>query len=468
MPEKTYDIVIIGSGPGGYVAGIRASQLGLSAAVVEKDKPGGVCLNIGCIPSKSLIHQASLYRSAGELSKMGIGIDTSGFDYGYVQKQSRNAAEGLSKGVQYLLKKNNVEYIQAEATIQADKKVKLSTGGILSTKNIIIATGASSINIPGFPVDEKDILSSTGALFITELPKSMMILGAGAIGIEFAYIFRSFGVEIHIVEMLDRILPLEDNEITTQLERILKADGIRIRTGTKAVSFDTVSSDKTNNSYTVHLQTKDGKEDTISVEKMLIAVGRTPNIENLGLEQSNIQTAKRWIMVNDYYQTSVPGIYAIGDVIDSPQLAHVASKEGEIAVEHIAGLDPEKRIDPDLIPRAVYCEPQTAGFGPTEQTLKDNNVPYKKAIFPYKGAGKAAATHKSKGFVKLLYSPEYKEILGAQILGAEASELIHEILLAKKAELLPEDVARMIHAHPTLSETVMEVMRGAEGWMIHA
>ncbi|MBN2440904.1 MAG: dihydrolipoyl dehydrogenase [Spirochaetales bacterium] len=464
MTEKNYDLIIIGSGPGGYVAGIRAAQLGLSVAIIEKDKAGGVCLNIGCIPSKSLIHQATLVRSTEALSRMGVGIDLSGLQYQYVREQSRSAAEKLSKGVHYLLKKNKVEFIQAEATITSKKTIRLSTNtnGELTAKNIIIATGARPKVIPGFPVDEKDILSSTGALLLTELPGSMMILGGGAIGIEFAYIFQSFGVKVHVVEMMERILPLEDDEVAVHLGKQLKKQGIDIRTSTKAVSYD-----RRNGSFTIQLENAGGKKDSINVDKMLIAVGRSPDISLLDTNPLSIKTEGGCISINDYYETSVPRIYAIGDVINSPQLAHVASKEGEIAVEHIAGLLPEKRINPDLIPRAVYSEPQAAGFGPTEVQLRERNISYKKVIFPYKGAGKATALENTEGFVKILFSPDTKEILGAFIIGSEASELIHEILLAKKAELLPEDVAGMIHAHPTLSEITMEVMRGVDGRMIH-
>lgn len=463
MEEKNYDVVIIGSGPGGYVAAIRASQLGLKTGIAEKEKAGGICLNLGCIPSKSLIHQATLFRSANELSRMGVGIDATGFDYSYVQKQSRVAAEKLSKGVHFLLKKNNIDYFEATASISSTNTVQLSTGESLKAGNIIIATGSRPRGIPNFSIDEKDILSSTGALLLTELPGSILILGGGAIGIEFAYIFNSFGVKIHVVEMLERILPLEDEEAANTLERILKKQGIKISTSTKALSCK-----KEGDTFTVALETISGEKQEVPAEKILIAVGRMPNSEQLYPENLNIKQTKGFIDAGDYYQTSVPGIFAIGDVINTPQLAHVASKEGEIAVEYIAGKNPPARINPDLIPGAVYCEPQVASFGPTEQELKRENKQYKKAVFPYKGAGKATAIKQVEGFVKLLYAGEYKEIISAHIVGAEASELIHQILLAKKAELLPEDVATMIHAHPTLSETVMEVMRGAEGWMIHA
>jgi dihydrolipoamide dehydrogenase len=461
MAGKKYDVVIIGSGPGGYVAGIRASQLGLKTGIIEKEKAGGVCLNLGCIPSKSLIHQATMFRSAKELSRMGVKIDISEFDYSYVQKQSRIAAEKLSKGVLFLLKKNNIDYYDARASIPSNKTVQLSTGERLEVRNIIIATGSSPRSIPNFSIDEKDILSSTGALLLTELPESMVILGGGAMGIEFAYIFNSFGVKVHVVEMLERILPLEDEEASNTLERIFKRRKIKISTSTKAIACT-----KKGNSFTVTLEHSSSERQEIETDKILVTVGRMPNSEQLYPENLNIEKTEGFIDVGDYYQTSVPGIFAIGDVINTPQLAHVASKEGEIAAGYIAGGNPPARIDPDLIPGAVYCEPQVASFGPTEQELKKGSREYKKAVFPYKGAGKATAIKQAEGFVKLLYTGE--KIIGAHILGAEASELIHQILLAKKAEIPPEAVASMIHAHPTLSETVMEVMRGAGDWMIHA
>ncbi|MBN2531765.1 MAG: dihydrolipoyl dehydrogenase [Spirochaetales bacterium] len=458
--SKNYDVVIIGSGPGGYVAAIRASQLGLKTGIAEKEKAGGICLNLGCIPSKSLIHHATLFRSIKELSRMGVKSDITKADYSYIQKESRIAAEKLSKGVHFLFKKNNIDFYRARASILSKNKVQLSTGESLNAKNIIIATGSRPRGIPGFTIDEKDILSSIGALSLTELPGTMLIIGGGAIGIEFAYIFNAFGVKVHVVEVLDRILPREDMEVADTLTRILKRQGIKINTSIKPLSCI-----KKEDSFSVILENDSGEKQEIVTDKILIAAGRIPNSEQLYPEQFVIKQTKGFIDVGDYYQTAESGIFAIGDVIDTPQFAHVASKEGEIAACYIAGNNPPARIDPDLIPGAVYCEPQVGSFGPTEQELKKENIQYKKVIFPYKGAGKAVAIRQVDGFVKLLY--EDKQIIGAHILGSEASELIHQILIVKKAGLLPEDCASMIHAHPTLSETVMEAMRGIDGWMIH-
>jgi dihydrolipoamide dehydrogenase len=457
-----YDVVIIGAGPGGYVAAIRASQLGMRAAVIERDKPGGVCLNIGCIPSKALIHQSEVYRSIEELNQMGIGVDVSKFDYGKAFQKSRKAADTLSKGVTYLLKKNKVDYIQETASVKGPHEVALSDGRTVTGTNIIIATGSRPRTIPGFEFDEKLVLSSDGALMLEKLPSKLIILGGGFIGVEFAHVMNGFGVEVTVVELLEKLLPIEDAETTAVLERSFKKRGISIHTSTKAVSME-----KKGNSVSVALEGPGGEKATIDAEKLLVVVGRAPNTENIGLDAVGIKTEKGFIPVKEYYATQVPSIYAIGDVIATPQLAHVASKEGEIAVEHMAGKDPQPMVNKNLIPSAVYCEPQVASFGYNERTAKEEGISYEKAVFPYRGAGKSVAIAKSEGMVKVLYDPESSEILGAHIVGADATELIHELLLAKSSELLPGDIAQMIHAHPTLSEALMEAMRMAEGWAIH-
>ena len=463
MAGFDYDVVIIGSGPGGYVAAIRASQLGLKEAVIERDRVGGVCLNIGCIPSKALIHQAELFRSIPGLEAMGIAVDKRGFDYSKVFEKSRKAADTLSKGVQFLLKKNKVELIAGEAVLSGVNEVTLKSGKKVSGRTIIVATGSRPREIPGFPFDEQRVLSSTGALMLEKLPKRILILGAGAIGVEFSHIMSSFGVEVHLVEMLDRILPLEDAESAQVLARSFQKRSITISTGTKALSLQ-----KGPSSVSVALEDKAGARTTVEADQVLVVVGRTPNTDSIGLEKVGIATEKGFIPVGDFYRTKVPSICAIGDVVATPLLAHVASKEGEIAVEYIAGRSPEPRLDPLSIPSAVYCEPQVASFGLPEWKAAEKGIAFAKASFPYRGAGKSVAIEQSEGFVKVLYDPKTKEILGAHAVGAEATELIHELLLARTAELLPSDVASMMHAHPTLSEAVMEVMRAVEGWAIHA
>lgn len=462
MATFDFDVVIIGSGPGGYVAGIRAAQLGLKSAVIEKNKPGGVCLNIGCIPSKALIHEAETFRSIPELEKMGVQVDTSQFDYKNVFQKSRKAADTLSRGVQFLLKKNKVEYIKGEAKITGKNEVTLNDGKKITGKYILIATGSRPRVIPGFEFDGKLVLSSDDALMLEKLPRRVGILGAGAIGVEFSHIMNAFGTEVHLIELMDRILPLEDEEISEALRKSFIKRGIEVYTSTKATGLK-----KGKNSVTIQLEKKDGKTQELEVDQLLVVVGRVPNTENIGLENVGIKTEKGFIPVGDYYETSVPGIFAIGDVVNSPLLAHVASKEGEIAVEFMAGHNPPKKIDPMTIPSAVYCEPQVASFGLSEWKAKEMGVEYEVAKFPYRGAGKSVAIGKSDGFVKILIDPKIHEILGAHIIGAEATELLHELLLAKTSELLPEDIATMIHSHPTLSEAVMEAARAAEGWAIH-
>jgi dihydrolipoamide dehydrogenase len=462
MAGFDYDVLIMGSGPGGYVAGIRAGQLGLKAAVIERDKVGGVCLNIGCIPSKTLIHQAELYRSLPALKEMGIAVDVKGFDYTKVFDKSRKAADTLSKGVQFLLKKNKVELIVGDAALSGRNEVTLKDGKKITGKNIIIATGSRPKIIPGFEFDEEKVVSSTGALMLKKLPKKAVILGAGAIGVEFAHVWNSFGVEVHLVEMMDRILPLEDAEAVQVLARSFQKRGVQMSTGTKAVSLQ-----KSASGVSVVLEDKAGKRSPVEADMILVAIGRTINTDGIGLDKVGIVPEKGFIPVGDYNQTKVPGIYAVGDVVATPLLAHVAFKEAEIAVERIAGKSPSPRIDPLSIPGATYCEPQVASFGLPEWKAVEKGIAFAKASFPYRGAGKSVAVDQTEGFVKVIYDPKTKEILGAHVVGADATELIHELLLARTAELLPEDIATMIHAHPTLSEAVGESMRAVEGWAIH-
>ena len=464
MEKFNYDVVIIGGGPGGYVAAIRAAQLKLSVAVIEKEKLGGVCLNVGCIPSKSLIHQAEIFHTASKLEKIGIAVDRSGFDYGKVHTASRKAADTLSKGVAFLLKKNGITVLQGTGVLQSAHEVKIDGDRAVSGRAVIIATGSRPREIPGFAFDEKTVLSSTGALMLQELPKRLLILGGGAIGIEFAHIMNSFGVEVHLVEMLDRILPIEDDEVTALLRKSMARRGVTVATSTGAVSMRITD----DGSAEVVLEEAGGARRTNVYDKVLVVVGRTPNTDGIGLESVGITSERGFIPVGDYNETAVKGIYAIGDVVaTTPLLAHVASKEGEIVAEHIAGHPTAAKIDVQTVPGAIYCEPQVASFGLNERTAKERTIPYEKAVFPYRGAGKSVAVESSDGFVKLLTAPDSREILGAHIIGSQATELLHELLLAKNAELIPADIASMMHAHPTLSEAVMEAARAAQGWAIH-
>ncbi len=461
MGTEKYDIAVLGAGPGGYVAAIRASQLGKKVCIIEKDKPGGVCLNMGCIPTKTLIHQAELFESLNEIEQLGVKFDITGFDYAKAHKKSRQAAESLSKGVDFLLKKNGIVLKKGTGRITAKECITLESGEPVKADNIIIAAGSGPRELPGFEFDEKLVLSSNGILLQNFLPESMIILGAGAIGSEFAYILSCFGVKIYLVEMMDQILPAAERECDDLVAASLKKKKVEIFTNAKALSLK-----KENKGISIVID-HNGAEKTIKSDQLLAVTGRIPNTDGIGLENAGIKTSKGFIPVNDYYETSVPGIYAIGDVISSPLLAHVASKEGEIAAEHIAGLKTETMIDINLVPSAVYTNPGVASFGSTEKDLKDLGIKYKSFTFPYRGAGKTVAINKKDGFVKVHCDSATNEILGAHIAGEQAGELIHELLLAKKAELLPYDIASMIHAHPSISETVMEVMRGIEGWAVH-
>jgi len=458
-----YDLLILGAGPGGYVAAIRAAQLKQKVALIEMDKIGGVCLNIGCIPSKSLLHQAEAFHSIRALEQMGLTVDKSGFDYAKVVATSRKVADTLSKGVSFLLKKNGVTVINGKGIIRSPHEILVNDAHSVTGNKLIIATGSRPRALPGFPFNETKILSSNGALLLQQLPKSMCIIGSGAIGIEFASVMNSFGVAVHIIEVMDRILPLEDFESSEVLKKLLVRRGITISTATRAQSM-------TVNGETIELTLQDnsGATQQITADKLLVVTGRTPNTESIGLENIGITPVKGTIPVGDYYQTSVPGVYAIGDVLSSPQLAHVASKEGEIAAEHAAGLFPHCRsIDKTSIPSGIYSEPQIAGFGVTEQYANEQNIPFKKATFPYRGIGKSVAIGASDGHIKLLTEPATGKLIGAHIVGAQATELIHELLLLKETTLPVATIASMIHAHPTLSEGVMEAARATEGWAIH-
>jgi len=462
--KNHYDLIIIGAGPGGYCAAIRAAQLGLQAVVIEKDQPGGVCLNWGCIPSKNLIHQADVFHSMQAMEAVGVGVDRSSLDYAAVQANSRQVVKTLTNGVSGLLKKNKVDYLNGTARISGTGEVTVDGKDKLTGKHILVATGSRPMQVPGFECDEQQVLSSTGILAMTALPQSIVILGAGAIGCEFAYVMNSFGVKVTLVEAMDHILPTEDFESCAVLESCLTRDGIDVRARTRALGLK-----KTAKSVSVSLQDSNGNTEEVLAEKVLVVFGRVPNTEGLGLEEAGVNLDDRgYVSIGDYCQTSAAGIYAIGDITRTPALAHVASKEGEIAVEHMAGHHPEQAVNPDSVPSAIYCEPQVAGFGLREDRAIAEGIAVKKSVFQYPGAGKTIAIGKPEGLVKVLCDPVTDELLGAHIVGHNATELIHELLLAHNSELLPEDIAHTIHAHPTISEAVMEAMRGVNGKPIHA
>jgi dihydrolipoamide dehydrogenase len=462
-----YDLLVIGSGPGGYVAAIRAAQLGQRVAVVERGTVGGVCLNIGCIPTKAIIKQAEIYRNKGRLEAMGVRIDTSGFRYENVFNASRKAAETLSKGVAYLLKKNKIELISATARLVSDHEVAASaadTERTLSARAVIVAAGSRPKQLPGLEFDGKFILSSDDALMMKELPRRALIVGAGAIGAEFAHIMEAFGAEAHLVEMADKVLPASDGEVSALVRRSFMKRGIKVYTSSTLSSYTL-----NNNSVDAVIEGADGSRADVSVDKIFVMTGRAPNTEGIGLEAVGVATAKGFIETGDYYQTAVKSIYAIGDVAaGAPMLAHVASKQGEIAAEHIAGSPPKNpRIDPLEIPSVVYCEPSVAAFGLTEEQAPARCGAFVKAAFPFKACGKAVASEESEGFVKILADPLTGGILGAHIAGAGASELIHELLIARNAGVGVGGIAEAIHAHPTLSEAVMESARMIGGRAAH-
>lgn len=465
--DKAYDIVVIGGGPGGYVAAIRAAQLGLSVMVVEKEALGGVCLNWGCIPSKNLIQQAEEFHTLTAMEKLGVKVDRSGLDYSKVQENSRAAAKTLSNGVSGLLRKNGVRVIKGTGRLAGVGKVAVTgaDGAVtkVDAKNVIIATGSRPIEAEGFEFDETRVLSSTGILAMSTLPKSMVILGGGAIGCEFAFIMNAFGVEVSLVEMAEHLLPTEDHECTDLLAKSFVARGINVLTSARAKSLA-----KGANTVTVVLETPQGGK-IIETDRALAVFGRKPNTENIGLETVGVKADSRgFIVVGDYNQTSVKGVFAIGDVTAAPMLAHVASRGGEHAVEFIAGHPPRtKNVNAEDVPSTIYCEPQVAGFGLREDEARAKGIAIKKSVFPYRGIGKAVAMGRAEGLVKLIADPQTGAILGGHVVGLNATEIIHEMLLAKSSELLAEDLTQMIHAHPTLSEGVMEAAKGIIGKPIH-
>jgi len=468
VADNTFDLIVIGAGPGGYVAAIRAAQLGFQVAVIEKEKPGGVCLNVGCIPSKALIHQAEIFTHGKELGELGATVDWEKFDYRKVHAKTQHAADTLSKGVQFLMRKNKITYFEGAARLASHTEVEITARDgareVVKGKYILIASGSRPRELPGFEFDESLVLSSTGALALTALPRSLIILGAGVIGMEFANIMAAFDVKVTVIELLPQILAGADEELALLMRKDCEKKGIEILTSHKAQAL---KKSKSAIELTVE-NAETSQTQTFKADKILVAVGRAPNSEGLNLDEMGIQRERDFIRVSNHYRTTVSNIYAIGDVIATPQLAHVASKEGEIAVEHMAGLEPQHTIFPaDLYPFAVYTDPEVAWFGPTEQELAESGAAYSVSRFPYRGAGKSVAVSASEGVVKLCFDKETSELFSAHIFGKNATELIHELLLAKQAELLPEDIADVVHAHPTLSEVMPEVSRAVRGLAIH-
>lgn len=460
-----YDLVIIGSGPGGYVAAIRAAQKGLKTAVIERDALGGICLNWGCIPTKALLKSAEVMHTLQRAGEFGLSASGITFDFPAVIKRSREVADINSRGVDYLFKKNKIEHIRGQGALADEHLVRVTdeSGKELkrvSARFIIVATGGRPRSFPGVDFDGKKIISSKEAMLLQQPPKEMLIIGAGAIGVEFAYFYNSFGTRVHLIEMMPNILPIEDVEISRLLERSFKKQGIQLYTNSRVEKLS-----KTRSGVKV-LLSKGGQETELSGNVALVAIGIRGNVEHIGLEALNIGTEKNSIQVNQYYQTSVPHIYAIGDVIGAPWLAHVASHEGIVAVDHMRGANPEP-LNYHNVPGCTYCQPQVASIGFTEAAAKEQGYELKVGKFPFRASGKARAIGETDGMVKLVFDAKYGELLGAHILGPEATELIAELGIARALETTFHELQHTIHAHPTLSEAVMEAAADAIGEAIH-
>ncbi|NCO55919.1 MAG: dihydrolipoyl dehydrogenase [Bacteroidetes bacterium CG02_land_8_20_14_3_00_31_25] len=459
-----YDLIIIGSGPGGYVAAIRASQLGLKTAIVERSELGGICLNWGCIPTKSLLKSAQVLEYAKHASDYGINVNETSPDFAKVVARSRAVAEGMSKGVQFLLKKNKVEIINGTAKLLGNNQVQvvISDGNIqtYSATNIILATGARSRELPNLKQDGKKIIGYREALTLSNLPKSMVVVGSGAIGSELAYFYNAMGTKVTIVEFLPNIVPLEDEEVSKQLLRSFKKAGIEIllESNVTGVDFE-------NEMCKVNIETKKGNQ-TIEAEIVLSSVGITPNIENIGIEELGIELENGKIKVDDYYRTNVHGVYAIGDIVHGQALAHVASAEGIICVEKIAGKNPLP-LNYNNVPSCVYATPEVASVGITEKQAIEKGYEIKVGKFPYSASGKASAAGNKDGFVKLIFDAKYGELLGAHLIGLNVTEMIAELVVAKNLETTGHELIKSIHPHPTMSEAIMEAAAAAYGEVIH-
>ncbi|MCH8288350.1 MAG: dihydrolipoyl dehydrogenase [Candidatus Marinimicrobia bacterium] len=456
MTDNRYDIVILGGGPGGYVAAIRANQLGMSVALVEDKDLGGICLNWGCIPTKTLLKSAEVYDQILHASDYGMEVSGTSFDMRKIVKRSRVAAERLSKGVGFLMKKNNVTVYNSRGSLNADANVVLSGGEELKSENVIIATGGRPVTIPGIDVDEEKIITSKTAMTLEEIPKDLVIIGAGAIGIEFGYFFSTFGSKVTLVEMMPQILPVEDAEVAKSVEESFLKRGMNIRTSTAVKNVE-----KTADGVIVTIE-KDGKEDEISADIVLNAVGVRGNIEDIGLEEAGVETSGRFIDADSRCRTTRDGVWAIGDVIGPPLLAHVASAEGIAAVEIMAGKR-DHGIDYSSIPGCTYCQPQVASFGLTEKAASEKGLKVKVGRFPFRANGKALAIGHYEGFVKTIFSEEDGELVGAHIVGDDATEMIGELLLARTHGATYKSIMETIHAHPTLGESIPEAAGDAYG-----
>ncbi|MAK34694.1 MAG: dihydrolipoyl dehydrogenase [Flavobacteriaceae bacterium] len=454
-----YDIIVLGSGPGGYVTAIRASQLGFKTAIIEKESLGGVCLNWGCIPTKALLKSAQVFDYLQHAEDYGLSVKGADKDFGKVIERSRGVADGMSKGVQFLMKKNKIDVIEGFGKIKPGKKVDVD-GTEYSADHIIIATGARSRALPNLPQDGKKVIGYREAMTLEKQPKSMIVVGSGAIGVEFAHFYNAMGTDVTIVEFLPNLVPLEDEDVSKQFERSFKKAGIKVMTNSSVEKVDT-----SGKSVKATVKTKKGEE-TLEADIVLSAVGIAANIENIGLEDVGIVTDKGKIMVNDWYQTNIPGYYAIGDVVPGQALAHVASAEGITCVEKIAGMHVEA-MDYGNIPGCTYATPEIASVGMTEKQAKEAGYELKIGKFPFSASGKASAAGTKDGFVKVIFDAKYGEWLGCHMIGAGVTDMIAEAVLGRKLETTGHEVLKAVHPHPTMSEAVMEAVADAYGEVIH-
>jgi dihydrolipoamide dehydrogenase len=459
-----YDIIILGGGPGGYVAAIRASQLGLKAAVVEREALGGICLNWGCIPTKALLKSAQVFEYIKHAADYGIQVSDAKAGFEQVIQRSRGVADGMSKGVAFLMKKNKVEVHMGQGLLKPGGKVEVTQANgslqTLTAPHVVVATGARARALPNLPIDGEKVVEYRKAMTLPRQPKSMLVVGSGAIGVEFAYVYQAMGTQVTLVEFMPNLVPVEDEEVSKALEKSYKKMGIQVMTGSSVESVDTSGP-----LCKVQIKTPTGMQ-TIETEIVLSAAGIVPNIENIGLEACGIVLDKGKIQVDDFYRTSTKGYYAIGDVVKGPALAHVASAEGIICVEKIAGHHPEP-LDYGNIPGCTYCQPEIASVGLTEKAARDAGYELKIGKFPFSASGKASASGHKDGFVKLIFDAKYGELLGAHMIGANVTEMIAETVVARKLETTGHELIKAVHPHPTLSEAVMEAAAAAYGEVIH-